>query len=174
MAQRKKEAPESLSLISAEVQKYRELLARDRFHGTIKQKRKEYVKKIAYLMGVVKGKTPAEALDNICYVGLNVLTPEQATDVMQLTAATYKKFRRDFQELQLVVHVKKYTSGGKRAKYSVHLRLVGPNTVKLLANRADWDLRLALHKAFDNLSKEATHKFKKDVTPQRRKTFFRA
>lgn len=174
MAQRKKEAPESRSLIPVEIQKYRELLATDRFHGTIKKKQKEYVKKIAYLIDVLKRKAPAEASENITYVGMNVLTPEQATDVMQLTAATYKKFQRDFQELDLIVHVKKYTSGGKRAKYSVHLRLVGPNTVKLLANQADWDLRLALHKAFDNLSQEATHKYRKDVTPQRRKTFFRA
>lgn len=174
MVRKKRQDPEPSSLLSVDVQKYRELLAGDRFHGTIKQKRKEYTKKLEYLVDVLRGKSAVPAPEDIQYVGLKALSPEQARDVMQFTANAYKKFLRDLPDVKMVVHVKKYNATAKRAKYSVHLRLVGPNTVELLANMADWDLRLALQKAVANLTQEATHKFKKDVTPQRRKKFFRA
>lgn len=164
---------EPSSLLSVDIQKYRNLLATNRFHGTIKQKRKEYTKKLGYLVDVLRGKSAVPASENIQYVGLKVLTPEQARDVMQFTANAYKKLLRDFSDVQMIVHVKKYNDSGKRAKYSVHMRLVGPNTVELIANRADWDLRLALNKVVDNLALEAVHKFKKDVTPQRKKNFSR-
>ncbi|MBT3985035.1 hypothetical protein HOD38_03850 [archaeon] len=107
---------------------------------------------------------------DISYKGLRRLNTLQIQYVKNLSEQEFKKIRRDFKDCTMFVDVKKQEKAGNRFKFSYHIRVESPNTI-LTAKQSDWDALKALHKVFDNLKSEVTHKFKKEATRRRTKKF---
>jgi|TARA_Y100000310_G_scaffold345729_1_gene468928 hypothetical protein len=111
-------------------------------------------------------------MDNLQFIGLNKLDDLESSTVQRLTEKFYPKVDREFNGVNLSLDIKKHDPDGKRAKYSIHLKIVHPNIKNILtAKQFDWDLKTALHKTFDSLLNEVNHKFKKEVTQRKKKIF---
>jgi len=106
----------------------------------------------------------------IKYKGLRRLNTLQIQEVKALTETEFKKIKYDFKDSDIFVDVKKQEKTGNRFKFSFHIRVESPSTI-LTAEQADWDVMKALHKTFDNLKTEVTHKFKKETIRRRKKIF---
>ena len=107
----------------------------------------------------------------IKYKGLRRLNTLQIREVKRLTEQEFRKIKYDFKDCDIFVDVKKQEKAGNRFKFSFHIRVESPSIV-LTAKQADWDIMKALHKAFDNLKSEVTHKFKRESTRRRVKKFW--
>lgn len=89
----------------------------------------------------------------IIYEGLKALKPEEIKVIKDLVEQGYEKIQRDFFNSKLIVDLHKMEKAGKRAKYSVHLRLDHPSLM-MSAEEAEWELEKALHKTMDNLMEQ--------------------
>ncbi len=165
---KKKESEKSYLL--KQIEKSRDFLAVNRFHGTIGQKRKEVVKKIECYVDKLKGVKLVGA-KGIEYHGLKDFSELEIKQILSLTKTASRKLKRDFRDFVLVVSMKKHKSKGKRCKYAVHLKLEKGKKVVLFVRESDWDLAKVLHKALDNLQQEGNHKFKRNATKRRRRKF---
>ena len=159
----------SSKILKDEIAKSRDFLAKNRFHETIGQKRKEVTKKLSYMMKRLVGEQSRVTPLGVHYGRLQSLTAVQMQDVHRIVEGGYKRLSRHLRGSVLLVDVKSYHRRGVRHKYTVHLRLEGPQTVILSARQTDWDLPKALHKAVANLEMEAAHRFKFEGKPRRGK-----
>lgn len=98
-------------------------------------------------------------------VGVNKLPAEEQAVVQEITTSEYEKVKRDMHNLtDLVVHVKTYEKDGGRKKYSLHVRVNAPSVMFESSRSDDWDLRRAMHKAFEDVKNQVKHKFHSDRT----------
>ncbi|QQG38546.1 MAG: hypothetical protein HYS32_02975 [Candidatus Woesearchaeota archaeon] len=86
------------------------------------------------------------------------------TYIKSLVEKSAEKLERDLsKESILIVDIKEYNQEGKRAKFSVHLRLEAPAHM-LAAHAHDWDVITTTRKALKKLETEFKHKFKTEGT----------
>lgn len=99
----------------------------------------------------------------IYYTGLKQLSILNQSRVKSIIEKEHTKFSHKIKG-NLKVQIKEYTKGGKKKKYSIHIRAEGPG--KLTGTEAsDWDLRRATHKAVKNIQKTIEHKYKLESHP---------
>jgi len=107
----------------------------------------------------------------ITYKGLKKLDSFDISKVQTLVERYFPKIERHFSNASLTVDVKKAAIKGKRARYTIILRVSAPTKVILTAKHMDWELQRAIHRAFDNLQNEARHRFKVGVVKRNKKNF---
>jgi len=107
----------------------------------------------------------------ITYKGLKNLDSFDISTVQTLTERYFPKIQRHFSNAALTVDVKKASRTGKRARYTILLRVSAPNKVVLSAEHTDWELQRAIHRAFDNIKNEARHRFSVGVVKRAKKSF---
>lgn len=98
----------------------------------------------------------------IQYVGVKDLSDEEKGAIKGLASEYFEKIKRAVQNIStLVVHIKSYASGGKRKKYSTHIRALSPQGIIESCKSYDWDLPRVLHKSFTNILTQAESLFSK-------------
>jgi hypothetical protein len=99
-------------------------------------------------------------MEQIQFIDLKKLEPEQQAVVQQLSTEYYGKIKRELNNLTtLIVHIKEYKKGHK---FSIHVRAEAPTRIFESTKAADWDLARTMHKAFKDLEREIQHVFHKD------------
>jgi len=99
---------------------------------------------------------------NIKFIGLKEahLDTNQRYNIKKIVSNEAFKLQRDIKdEFGLTLHLKEYDKGGKRHKYSVHLKLESPGHI-LTGEQAHWHLETALRKTFQNLKNNVTKKIR--------------
>jgi len=107
------------------------------------------------------------------YKGLKKLNTLQIKDIQAISKTEFTKIKREIKgnkNASLFIDIHTAEKTGNRIKYSYHLKVTCPNTI-LTSKETDWDHLKALHKAFDNIKVEVTHKFKDEQTPRKKKVF---
>jgi hypothetical protein len=99
------------------------------------------------------------------FTGLRELEPLEQTIVKGISQEYFPIIQREVHnDIDVLVHVKAYNKGGKRSKYSVHLKLIYAGNVLDVNKVHDWDLPRGVHESFVALLNMAKHKFRGDVT----------
>ena len=99
------------------------------------------------------------------FTGLKELEPLEQTIVKGIAQEYFPILQRDLHnDIDLLVHVKPYTKGGNRVKYSVHLKLVYAGNVINVDKVHDWDLPKAVHESFVALLNISKKQFVGDET----------
>lgn len=113
---------------------------------------------------------------DILYVNKKGLIDPEIAVIEEITSKFAEKLNISYYKKsinvdpKLFVNVKKHASKPKenmRSNYSVHVKLEAPS-ILFSAHESDWDLKLALHKTFENLVSEVEHKFKDEKTIRKR------
>lgn len=99
-------------------------------------------------------------MQKISYINLKELNIEEEAVVKKLTGEHLAKLEK-FVKGSFVLKIKKHSVGGKRVRYSFHLRLNAPSVIAKVES-TDWDLKKALHIVFTEMGNELKHKFKLD------------
>lgn len=107
----------------------------------------------------------------ITYKGLRNLDSFDISKIQTLVDKNFPKIQRNFSNAHLTVDIKKAAIRGKRARYTVILRVSAPTKVILTAKHTDWELERAVHRAFDNIKSESSHKFGIGVVRRIKKVF---
>lgn len=103
-----------------------------------------------------------ESEELIQYIGVKDLSDDERGVVDKLTSEYFDKVKRAFNNItKLVVHVKSYAGGGKRKKFSMHIRCLSPMGLIESCKTHDWDLPRALHKSFNDVIGQIEHFLKK-------------
>ncbi len=103
--------------------------------------------------------------DTIQYVGVSDLTAEEQAIVNSIVTDEFSKIKRKINNItDITVHIKTYQKEGGKKKYSMHIKIAAPTHVFDSSNQDDWDLPTALHKAFESVEHQITHKFHNDVS----------
>lgn len=108
---------------------------------------------------------------SITYKGLKKLDSFEISKVQTLANRYFPKIQRHFSNAALTIDVKKADIEGRRARYTILLRVSAPTKIILSAEHTDWELQRAIHRAFDNIKNEAKHKFKVGVVKRNKKNF---
>lgn len=104
----------------------------------------------------------------IQFVGVSALTPDEQDVIQSLAQEYYEKIRRELHNLtDLVVHTQ--ASGGvegkdKRKRYSLHVRAMCPGQHFESSKSDDYELPRAVHRSFEEILAQITHKLRTDVT----------
>jgi len=109
----------------------------------------------------------------ITYKGLRKLDAFEISTVQNLAEKNFPKIARNFSNANLTVDVKKAAVKGKRSRYTIILRVAAPTKTVFSAKHTDWELQRAVHRAFDNIKNEASHRFGVGVVKRLRKVFRR-
>lgn len=106
-----------------------------------------------------------EELPNIQYVGLDELDIDSylKAQVRKIVSHRTGKIEHYFNnEYQLIVHIKEYSKGGGRHKFSVHLRLTYPGSTVPACNADAWNIRTAIQEAFKRIESHLDHQRKRN------------
>ncbi|MFC1727960.1 hypothetical protein ACFLZ7_00675 [Nanoarchaeota archaeon] len=99
----------------------------------------------------------------ISYVGLKELEEDDQELVIRLTEEYFPKIQIFLKNImELVVHIKQYEKEGHRSKWSMSVRAQSPSHVFESTKAAEWELPIALHKAFKDLESQIKHKLHSD------------
>lgn len=99
----------------------------------------------------------------ISYVGLKELEEDDQSVVIRLTEEYFPKIQIFLKNImELVVHIKQYEKEGHRSKWSLHVRALSPSHVFESTKVAEWELPIALHKAFKDLENQIKHRLHSD------------
>lgn len=107
----------------------------------------------------------------ITYKGLKRLDSFDISKIQTLAERYFPKIERHFSNAALTLDVKKADTEGRRARYTILLKVSAPTKVVLSAEHTDWELQRAIHRAFDNLKNAARHKFGVGVVKRLKKSF---
>ncbi len=107
----------------------------------------------------------AGPLGLIEFTGLKNLEPLEQTIVKGIAQEYFPILQRELHnDIDVLVHVKAYEKGGKRHKYSIHLKVIYASNVLDVNHVHDWDLPRGVHEAFVALLNIVKKKFKGDTT----------
>jgi len=108
--------------------------------------------------------------DNVQFVGLRFLDPEDQEKVKQIIHDHYIELERELKQItSLKVNFKQYQKGGRK-KYSVQLMInakTRPITVNKIYSPVQWDPIAALYLMIDKAKREISHKFHTDDSYQK-------
>ena len=90
---------------------------------------------------------------------MEILTEEERKDLVDLAERAYKKLHA-LKKSNIIIYVKEYEALGPGKKFSLHARVDAPAII-VAAQAHDWDVKTVVHKLFNKLNHELTHKFKK-------------
>lgn len=110
-------------------------------------------------------------MEEITYKGLKKLDSFDISIVQTLANRYFPKIKRNFSNASLIVAVKKADVAGKRARYTIILRVLSAMKTIMSAEHTDWELQRAIHRAFDNIKNESRHRFKVGVVKRNKKSF---
>ncbi len=99
--------------------------------------------------------------EQIQFVGVSKLEPEEQMLISKLSTENYQKIKRMLKNVtNMTVHVKCYDKEGSKKKFSLHVRVAIP-TMKVIESckSHDFDLARALHKAFNDIRTQISHRF---------------
>lgn len=104
----------------------------------------------------------------IQFVGVNELSAEEQALVSKISTENYEKLQRTLKTIEkMTVHVKCYEKTGQRKKYSLHVRVKAPTRAVIESCKSDdYDLPRALHKAFEDVKTQASHRFHTGTRPK--------
>jgi len=109
-------------------------------------------------------------MEAIQYIGLKELGKEERSELDRISAEYHKKIQRSLKnDTSLVIHIKDYTKGGAKRKFSIHARAVAPTCI-FEATSSDWDFARTLHTVLGDLEEQINHRLHAD--DQRPKGFF--
>ena len=101
----------------------------------------------------------------IKFIGLEDLEETEQQMVKDIAEQHSLDIQRIMKNLtNLVLHVKAYGGEGKRAKYSVNLKVESPTATIASDKTAEWDLQKAIGTAFRKLERELLHRFHSDTS----------
>ena len=108
--------------------------------------------------------------EQIQFIGVNELAPEEQAIVSRLSTEHYEKLQRVLKTIEnMTVHIKCYDKEGSKRKFSLHVRVKAPMTTVIESCKThDFDLARALHKAFDDLHTQIEHRFHTGARPTAR------
>ncbi len=93
-------------------------------------------------------------------IGFDVLSGEEKNIFDKLTQEYLAKIEMKLKNLSSIkVHLKDYSKEGKRNKYSIHVKFIGPTKI-FEASACDWDFARTLHKMFKNIEGEIENRFR--------------
>ena len=102
-------------------------------------------------------------MEQIQFIGVAKLPPEQQAVVQKLSTEYYGKIKRSVRNLtSMVVHIKEYKKEGTRHKYSIHVRVICPSQIFESTKASDWELERVLHKSFKDVEREIQHQLHTD------------
>lgn len=110
-------------------------------------------------------------MEELIYKGLKNLDSFDISIVQTLASRYFPKIKRNFSNASLIVDVKKADIAGKRARYTILLRVISARKIIMSAEHTDWELQRAVHRAFANIRAEARHRFKVGVVKRNKKSF---
>lgn len=99
----------------------------------------------------------------IKYVGFDELGLDtfQDKELKKTVETSAEKIQRSVHnELELVVHIKAYETGGEKKKYSIHLRATYPGGTIVSDKHHDWNVLTAVQRSLDALQLQAEKQFK--------------
>lgn len=99
------------------------------------------------------------------FVGLSEFNDVERKIINEYVSKHMKKIDRSMDDYILKINFKKHGDSKKkvdeRIKYSLHAKIQHPNII-FSVSEADWDLKLALNRAFEKLNNEIKHKLQPD------------
>ncbi len=104
--------------------------------------------------------------NNIRFVGFSEVDMDKLTRTWVEKICSYysEKLRHLVKnKFEVIVHIKEYDRPGKAHKYSIHLNVNFPGRPAVSCNSQDWDLRRAMHKAFNDVHGNLQHRFRQNV-----------
>jgi ribosome-associated translation inhibitor RaiA len=106
--------------------------------------------------------------EQVQFVGVNELSPEEQALVSRLSTEHYEKLQRTLKTIEnMTVHVKHYEKTGGKRKFSLHVRIKAPTKAVIESCTSDdFDLARALHKAFEDLKTQVEHRFHIGTRPK--------
>lgn len=106
--------------------------------------------------------------ENIQFVGIKELSPEEQDVVQSLTTEYFSKIKREINNVtDLVVHVKTAGKSGdrdKRKRYTLMVRAMFPGFVIESKDSDDYELPKAMHQSFEEILSQIHHKLRTDST----------
>ncbi len=83
------------------------------------------------------------------FTGLRELEPLEQTIVKGIAQEYFPFLQRAMHnDIDVLVHIKPYDKGGKRSKFSIHIKVIYAGNVLDVNNVHDWDLPKGVHEAF--------------------------
>lgn len=107
--------------------------------------------------------------EQIQFIGVSELAPEEQAVVSKLSTEHYEKLNRILKNNieNMTVHVKCYAKEGEKKKFSLHVRVKIPSHAVMESCKShDFDLARALHKSFDDLRTQVEHRFHTGTRPK--------
>ncbi|MBW2964734.1 hypothetical protein KY363_04705 [Candidatus Woesearchaeota archaeon] len=99
-------------------------------------------------------------MEQVQYIGLKDLEHVDQLVVEKIVAEYFPRIKRKLHnETSLVVHLKSYSKGGHRPKYSIHIRAIAPTRSFETNKTHEWDVSNSMHHAFDDLMRQIEHGF---------------
>ena len=96
----------------------------------------------------------------IKYIGLKKLTDVQQASTIKISNKYYEKIARSIKkEVDISLQIKLEDVEGKRERFHIRIQVDQPSRL-LSSHAAEWDLNMALHKAYEAVLHEIEHKFK--------------
>ncbi|MDO8660754.1 MAG: hypothetical protein Q7K43_02600 [Candidatus Woesearchaeota archaeon] len=99
-------------------------------------------------------------MQEIQYIGTKDFSAEERVTVQQISEEQYAKIKRLHKHIDgMTVHIKSTEKPGAKKRYDIHTRLavIGKEHIESCAS-SDYDLRLALHKSFEDIEHQVEHK----------------
>lgn len=94
------------------------------------------------------------------FVGLNDLSIEDQANISALSTKEFERVKRQLNNiLSMVIHIKVYSKNSSKPKYALHVRVIAPTDVIESCKSNDFDLLRALHKSFEDITRQIEHKF---------------
>jgi len=102
----------------------------------------------------------------IKFAGLKKLTSSEEETLQEISNSYAEKIERKLKNVsEITVHVKEYEKEGGKKKYSLRVRCSAPTKAIIDGcDSDDYDLARALHKSFEDIIQQISHKFHTDVT----------
>ena len=104
----------------------------------------------------------------IQFIGIKELDEAEIGLINKLANEYYEKISRSLKDIaSVILDLKIYDKAGRRQKYSLHIRVIGPfKTIE--ASAVDWDLARVTHESFKALENEIKHIFHTDTAVDRK------
>jgi len=100
--------------------------------------------------------------DEIKYIGLEEITPGEKAALDELSTEYFQKLKYVTKaNTTVAIHIKAHEKEGNQRKFSIHAKAECPGHHFESTKAVDWDFRRAVHKAFNDLLRQAENQIGK-------------